>query len=254
MANELPPPTAWLVESLRLTVFAEPGAPFDSSKWWVDLVGAQPDSISDQPKQSLHNERGRLDDQRDLILQVQANRIDWVMLPPAQTEAALPMDFLAVGDFPATVNGFATIMRRWLPSCPPVTRLALGGVLLQAQSDRRAGYVLLGSYIPSVTLDPDSSDFSYQINRPRKSTTSIPNLEVNRLTRWAVVLLRTLAVSAGLQAMSVADMARRSACRLEFDINTSQEFTGRIPQGQLTDLLVELSDLALEIAALGDIK
>jgi hypothetical protein len=49
-------------------------------------------------------------------------------------------------------------------------------------------------------------------------------------------------------------MARQSACRLEFDINTAQDFKGPLPQAKLSELRGEFGSLALEIAERGDVK
>lgn len=242
-------PPAWQVQQLRLTVFAAPNTAVDYGGWWQSLLGKEPDEINQQPKTNLYQARGPLDDERSLVLQVQDARIDWYFLPP-QTEHS---GFLTVGPFPEQLGHFAALMSRWLPACPTASRFALAGVLLQPQPDKITGYQQLQGYLHSLKLDPASSDFSYQINRPRDTTAGVPRLQINRLTKWSVTLLRGLRISAGKDTTSVADTRREYACRLEFDINTSPDFVGPLPSDRLGPLLDEFASLTVEIAEKGDI-
>lgn len=249
--TKLPPATAWQAESLRLSVFPVPNVTFDHAKWWRDVTGTEADSTNNQPKQGLYEERGNLDEHRVLVLRVQVPRIDWFLLSP---ESQVPSsDFAAVGAFPDVIGQFSAMLDRWLGVSPAVSRFALGGVLIQPQPDRKAGYEQLGAYLAeSVKVDPDSSDFMYQINRTRPSR-HVAELQINRLTKWSVALHRMFVFSPG-QESSISTMARQSACRLEFDINTAQDFKGPLPQAKLSELRGEFGSLALEIAERGDVK
>lgn len=251
-AHSRPPVSAWQAELLRLTVFPAPNS-FDHTKWWRDVVGAEPDNVISQPKQSLYQESGKLDEQRVMVLHVQPPRIEWRTMP-VESETPSP-EFATFAALPEALSQFATSLNRWLESCPPVTRFALGGVLLQPQPDRKAGYRQLGAYLgESVKLDPESSDFMYQINRPRPSEAGVPGLQINRLTKWTVALHRTVVFVSGQEEASLSTVAQQSACRLELDINTSQDFKGPLPQDKLRDLLAEFVRFALEIAEKGDVK
>src|SRR5436190_1193852 len=78
----------------------------------------------------------------------------------------------------------------------PITRLAFGAVLAQPTEDRHSGYVQIAKYLPSIRLDVDgSSDFLFQINRPRPSRVGIENLLINRLARWSVLIFKTFGVT-----------------------------------------------------------
>ena len=108
-----------------------------------------------------------------------------------------------------------------------------------------------------MKLDPEnSSDFSYQINRPRVSATGITDLQLNRLSRWSAVRLSGILVqiTAGQPTARVFESRNELyACRIELDINTSQTFTAALPQEQLSARVEELVKLGAEIAANGDI-
>jgi len=133
------------------------------------------------------------------------------------------------------------LMLRWLAGCPPLQRLAFGAVLTRPVDDLLTGYRQISDYLPFVQLDPESSsDFSYQINRPRNSTV-ISGLRINRFSRWSVA--RVFASTFDTQI----------GCRVELDINTAQEFQGELPQEKLPVIIQELVDLGKEIAENGDI-
>jgi hypothetical protein len=245
--RDLPPASAWLVESLRLTAFPEPGRQIEYAKWWRELVGSDSEAVNSQSKLGLYQERGKLDDTSVLALQVQGGRVDWFLLP---TDASEPgPHFATIGDFPQTLEQFSALMRRWFPSSPLLSRFALAGVLLQPQPDRVAGYIQLSKYVPAVRISTSSFDFLYQINRPRQ----IEGLHINRLTRWSVALHRRVSIAAGAAAVTVLDIDRESACRLEFDINTPAEFPQALTPDRLETLLSTFVWLAREIASEGDV-
>jgi hypothetical protein len=242
----------WQAESLRLTCFSAK-ADFDHTKWWRSVVGAESDSVTNQPKQSQYQEQGTLEGQRVLTLQVQHPRIDWLLTPlqPDQPTA----NFSVLGLFPDVLGQFLTMLAGWYEQCPPLNRFALGGVLLQPRPNRTSGYDTLQAYLHhSVRLDPESSDFLYQINRPRATQTGIRSLRINRLSKWSVALHRTFTILATEDTPTVESYARESACRLEIDLNTAHEFKGPLPHERLVELTEEFRSLALELAARGDVK
>ncbi len=246
----MPPPT-WLIEQTRVTVFTLPNATIDYSGWWAALATNEPDQVNQQPKIGLYQARGHFDDDKDLVLQIKDNRIDWFFVPPQPTVE--PPRLPSVGNFPEALDAFVTLIQRWLPSCPDASRLALGGVLFQPQADRNVAYVQLQKYLPAVRLDPRTSEFLYQINRPRNTQTGIPQLRINRLTKWSVMLLQSLLIAAGEGSPTVTGTHREVACRLEVDLNSSAEFVGPLPPDRLVPLLNELATWAKEIAISGDV-
>ena len=99
-----------------------------------------------------------------------------------------------------------------------------------------------------------SSDFLYQINRARDSTTGIADLKINRLSKWSVAAIRTGGIilePAGITYQQTPQAI--FACRLELDVNTQPEGPDPLPRTQTTSVLTELIDLGREIIAEGDI-
>jgi hypothetical protein len=250
----LPPVDSWHVGSTRVTAFTAEPTRAEGLSWWIDLVGYPPETVASRPRAGLHQEEGEFEGRR-LSLQVQPERIDWNLAPVVKITEEEPASLPLAGPFPEVLGSLLKIATRWLPVAPPITRLAFGAVLAQPVEDRRTGYVQIAKYLHSLTLDPDgSSDFLYQINRPRPSKVGVEGLRVNRLSKWSVLLFQRFSVTLGKTAITTVGLASGdSACRLEVDINTAPEFEGVLPVDRLSAILQELVDLGREIAEKGDI-
>lgn len=255
-SKTLPPPSAWQVQLLRLSSFRTPLFKIEAPTWWADLLDTPPDEVTSRPKEGLYLESGTVEE-RKLSLQIQPERIDWTLTPLDPTGAAPITGLPSLGSFPVTLASFMDLMLRWLPVCPPANRLAFGCVLFQPAENRQAGYLQTAQYLDGiVTLDPEnSSDFFYQINRPRPSGTGLQGLRINRLSRWSVLLFegfRLVLSKAELTSQPYA--VQQSACRLELDVNTVPESFGpELPREALAKVLQELVAVGEEIARSGDI-
>jgi hypothetical protein len=141
---------------------------------------------------------------------------------------------------------------QWFQNAPSIQRLAFGAILNQSTASSQEGYEKLSKYL-TFDLDKDSSEFLYQINRPRKSQNLNLDLIINRLSKWSVNLL------AGF-ILSPNDMRQYSlkpaefALSLELDINTAADFSGELQPEKLSEIFQELVNLGQEIANKGDIK
>jgi hypothetical protein len=157
---------------------------------------------------------------------------------------------------------FKELMRRWLVDCPPLQRLAFGAVLYLPVEDKMKGYSQLSAYL-GLELDPENSgDFLYQINRRRRSGCGVPNLEINRLSKWTWLQLGLRASDGEQPWLEI----RPSVCLLELDINTALDFReplsgksyvpfrGPLPRESYVPLFDELVSFAEEIAVKGDVR
>ncbi|MCI0545791.1 MAG: hypothetical protein L0027_00725 [Candidatus Rokubacteria bacterium] len=133
--------------------------------------------------------------------------------------------------------------------------MAFAGVLLQSVENHDGGYRLLDRYLPHVVLDPEASDFSYQINRPRLSSAPVNGLRINRLMKWSVARVQRMSISPGTERATVAPLGpMQFACRLEFDVNTASDNERTLPASSIPAILDELIGLAQEIASQGDVR
>jgi hypothetical protein len=241
-----------VVESMRFTAFTEPSAAFDHSAWLPNLTGAQPDERNAKPGRGEFQESGSFEGQA-LILAIQPGRIDWYLTPPAMAEA--PGDIRSAGPFPDAFTLFLGPMLRWLPTAPPLVRLAFGAVVLIPVESKEEGYRRVSALLDTVRIDPvGSEDFLYQINRPRRSV-SVEGIRVNRLSKWSVALFQRLRF--GIPPVSGSTISytgeRVHACRIEVDLSTQGDHPGILPGQHLGDFLRELVNLGSEIVTRGDI-
>ena len=249
-----PPLSDWHTQMLRLTAFPSEVASIGEWPWWAELVGQPPETKVLQPRRGVQRYEGPFADGK-LILNIKLGRIDWLFTavegPDMEAEG-----FSTVGALPDSLDTFRTLMIRWLEleTSPAPIRLAFGCIVVQRVEDREAGYRQLATYLTSVQLAPeDSSDFLYQINRPRPSTSGIKGLQVNRLSKWSVAVLRSGMVAIRGRSADLMPGPECFACRLELDINTAADYQDELPSSGLVRVFEELVDLAMEIAQQGDV-
>lgn len=254
--STLPHITAWQAETLRLTVFHSPDVHVAEPTWWAELRGEPPEIKLSRPKVGAQREEGPFEEGK-LVLAVQMGRIDWLFTIAIDKEPNAE-GILTIGNFPESLGKFLELMQRWfeLGSCPSAQRLAFGAVLLQPVESLQKGYRRILEYLPYVESGPEgSSDFLYQINRPRDSHSEIPGLRINRLSKWSVAGLTRMQSKLSVSPPSVMYFQGQEhfACRLGLDINTAVDLKEELTREQLPVIFRELVDLGKQIAQEGDI-
>jgi hypothetical protein len=240
------PLDSWLVETVRLTVFPSAEATVNAESWWKALFGKEASSTQRTPfaRQEQGDWEGGV-----LSLAVHPGRIDWVLAPKIAADE-LPSTFPTIGRLVEILPKFLDEMLRWIPSSPAMDRLALGVGAFQPVTDHAEGYTVLAALLPFVQVDPSSSDFRYQINRPQASKLGIENLRINRLAAWWIVKMQLLVSSPG--TASVRRSAPLYACRVDVDVNTIEDFGEPLPAERVPDLLRELLEISTDLVAKGD--
>ena len=246
----------WQARSLRVSALW-PSAEIAGPEAWAGVMGDEPETTTSRKG---IEQRAEGDQEGQMVsLVVRPDRIEWALGVRVPTEPPDdPLD-LTLGDFADALTSLTDIGRRWMASdfCPSAQRLALGGVLLAPVADREEGYRRLAAYLPAVDIDAEgSSDFSYQINRPRVTKTLRFDLAVNRLCKWSVGVtsFHTLVVPlrGGGKPSASRGQPEMFGCRLEFDINTHKDFTEQLQPDQMATLLAEFVLYATEISQEGD--
>ncbi len=247
--QKLPQISNWDAQLLRLTAYPVDPEAVDADRWWEELTGNEPESVT---KKKLERQYEGLYENAGLQLTINPVVVQWNRFP-ALDPMDLSDEFPNVGTFPVASTSFASMMEKWLKVSPPLKRLALGTVLLQPVENHESGYRLLNDYLPFVQLDPDTSDFNFKINRRRPSNCGIEGLKINRLMNWSLLRWKIdLNVSQGGNSPRQLAPASGVACRVELDVNTVPDFEGELPQDPLIPLCQELMQLGQEIAAAGD--
>ncbi|MGP8252112.1 MAG: hypothetical protein ACLQHF_08765 [Terracidiphilus sp.] len=239
-------------ESLRFTAFLSATERIGEQRWWTELTGAEPETRSSRLTLGQTQEAGPVESY-GLVLATSPGRVDW-LLTPRQQEGA-PPEFRRAGPLVETLPFFQSLMSRWFELSPDFIRAALGVVVREPMPSRQDAYRKLAHYLPAVKIDPEgSSEFFYQVNRPRKSKT-IEGLQINRLSKWSAAFL----VPFGFTFVSPAQgqlgkMGEgETSCRIELDINTDPTFSGNLDRSFLPNILGEFVDLAMELVTVGEI-
>ncbi|MEK7441515.1 MAG: hypothetical protein AAB571_06685 [Chloroflexota bacterium] len=233
----------WQVINLRLTTFYDDTMPlqFKQNEWFREVAGE--DAETTITRRDLFQQEGNFGEGR-LILGMPAmtipQRVDWFYVSP--TGLGNPFDNLE-----NAISKFVPIMNKWLESSFDTMRIGLGSVSLLPAKDKESAYKQLASYLLAVKLEPDSSDFLYHINHPRRSKTPVEGLDINRLSKWMVSLSSEI-------GLSTASVRKNFSCLLETDMNTSAQYQGNLPKNHYAAILNELVTLTQEIVEKGDVK
>lgn len=245
--------SAWTAELLRVTLFHAHTDEVKAEGWWQMVTGMAPDGSIGKPKTGERIELGKLDD-TTLVLHAKQleGRIDWVLTWEGEPSDNPP-------SFPDKATVLLNLMANLfsLEVLPSINRVAFGAlVVLPIPGDTlgHEGYATISNYLTFDISRDTASDFMFQINRKRSSTT-IPEVEVNRLTKWSVIKAVTrqivLISSDGIVA-SPAVASALEGCHLELDISTAKVDVA-FPGDMLTALLTELVDLGRELIREGDV-
>lgn len=242
----LPNLSEWHVELLRITAFLQFNDRAKEETWWQQLFGNPPETRTVRANEGLLQDEGPFFDGK-LTMAVRPGRIDWVwsVNPVIPLQNTTPP---SLGNLTETTEQFKSKLAEWLGLAPPIARLAFGAILDMPVPGKIEAYKLLQMYLPAVKLFPEnSSDFTYQINRPILSEV-VQGYRINRLNKWAAIRATIMGLREGGQ------MVRNElfAARLEIDANTELEAAIPIPKEKNLPLLVELISAAHDIASKGD--
>lgn len=244
----------WEVGSLRATAFIPDlsGADSVGNTWWERVTGGKPEDERIIHQRGVKEQRGALNGNL-LAMVSQPSRADLTLEARGEESSELS-ELLTMGSLSGgTLEPFMRIVKSWLNECPPANRLAFGAILGWLAADAQTGYEEIQQYLPSVQLSPqNSSDFFYQINRPKESTVR-PGIRINRISKWSVPLVGTVGVTVDPTASKVtASMQGWHICKLELDINTAILSDPTSGDGAYA-LFQELAAHGQEIAKEGDI-
>lgn len=237
-------PSAWHVTRLRFTTFHAIDAELDAESVWKGLFEEPPRTITKKMEEGKVICAGKYSDALPLRIETSPMRVDVISdfsLRPGFWFDGLPR-----------FEESNTIFTQHFRLCeqllqgnqlPRISRVAFGPVLIKSVANKAEGYRALAKLLP-VELDAEgSSEFLYQINRPRRSKKF--DCWLNRLSKWSVLALSFGFVGDSGQMQSEQKF---TACKLELDINTDPEYTGELG----FEILGELANAAKEIAENGD--
>jgi hypothetical protein len=243
------PASPWGTEGVRLTMFPlvqVQGADTVLRLWRGITRGGEPDETSSKASVATHVVHGQFNGGR-LVVVAQIGRIDIQYTaepsPPGVAPATLGSRESVIGDFLERAQPL-------LGDVPPLQRLAFGAVFLQTAESREAGYRALIGFLPTLKLDAENStEFLYQINRPRPARDHA-EMAINRLMKWSVQGLTVVQLGQPLHLPGRAPTIHSP--RLEVDISTPADYA-ELPSSWVSGLLAEMVELAQEMATKGDV-
>lgn len=245
----------WMAETLRISAFLAPNENFDIGGWWTNIIGEPPETDNSRPRDGVRQIEGQHGSGR-LTLISTLGRVDLLMKATDNDERE-NLGIPNIGRFEDAMSELTKLASKFISTLPPVKRMAFGAVLVRETDSHESGYKILGEYLKSVQIDSTgSSDFIYQINRPRKSNAVAGDLGINRLSKWSVLRVRKLRVEVPQNDLAMHEVHRERetyGCRLELDVNTKPDLSGFILGDRLFALYEELVSLAREISLSGDI-
>ena len=245
----------WDIESLRVTIFPPSGfrSANQQTGLWEEVTGEPPEAINSNPRQGLTRVQGSVRGNQ-LILGIQAERMDW-HVPPHVPSNEPPIGIPKVGDSQDMLGIIHDGLLSSLRTIAVVHRLAFAPVLVREVPDVATGMQELSRYLPNVNLDPSgSADFMYQINRRRRSS-SVHHAEINRLGRWSVEEITSVAfrMMSGQRSVVPQHEGTHYVRKLVTDINTTPA-TSAMSNDRIHDLFHEMVILTNELAIEGDVS
>jgi hypothetical protein len=245
----------WAVTDLRVTVFATSALDLSSAISWQNLTGGEfPDICQHEPKLGALEELGKFNDGQ-LSLRVMPGRVDLTYYPIV--ESPLLKKSRLLGPYVGTVELFSKLAFSLLSMLEDrgelnFARLAFGAGIDIEVSNKEDAYNLLNDFLHDVNVDPNSSEFSYSINRIRKSEL-LEDININRLSKWSARYF-IVSFGPGLQGRLDDCPTGIYSCHADLDINTVQQEGISLPKDKVREVFSELVGLASEIAEYGDIR
>lgn len=190
---------------------------------------------------------------RKLLLSTLPIRIDLQINTPNPITLTPPeATFSSLGGFVDVLNEFKPLSDKWLKQLSPLNlkRIAFGTNLLQRVTSVDEGYNFLSRFLPFSVNSREYSEFNLQINKHTKSRI-LPDLKINRLTKWSVL---TLKLELGTPSLSPTSSHRYPdvyMCHLELDINTDQSYKGIFDDKKTLSIFNELIENGFAISKTG---
>jgi len=245
----------WQAEQFRFTGFLEPLFDVTAESAFRAFTGSEPEHVSENRQQAVQTASGMFNKFKLDVVKI-PGRLDMV-LHSSEESSALAAGVSVLGLWTDIISVFDSGVRAWLQTQPKLQRLAFGTIVVDEVNDRVAGYKVLNQLLPKVDIDIEhSSDFVYQINRPRlvKFDDHL-SIKINRLSKWSTVAVvsQTLTVVAKerLRPSNVVASIRNYS-RAELDLSTDPEVL-ELPSSQIEPIWKKLVDLARELLLKGDV-
>lgn len=233
-------PTNWCAQQLRLSVFFTEPVP-STTDWWAGIPVAL-ESDENRPREGVRRLGGAHGGDVLSLQAIGGVRADLLLEPSIGAFPRLVLE----GDVNSRIREFFGFGKDWLSKHSfRIGRVAFGAVLLEKSETHGTSYLRLNDLLKSVQVDPDSTEFMYQINR---RVSSPDGTLLNRITKWAA-LRTSLGLVAGIESRPLAD---EYWVRLEADFSTAADMAGELSREHIGSVLEIFGDLLADNAERGD--
>lgn len=248
---------SWNAGTIRLTALYSDQVVRPLMDGFAQVFGIAAEVQIRDKRQGIEQDFGKLDD-RSAILTSASGRLELIFGPVAEADAAAPQ--VQGWSLTQALESARHFSSSWSAFATQPHRIAFGVELKFTVSSREEGYKVLQQYLACLQIDPvNSSDLSYQINRPRLLNTSGSSIRVNRLSRWSSrtkipLLLRTVFNESGPQSSSAQRGEMEQYAGADIDVNTDASREASLGEEKdVHELYLKMVALAEEIAEKGDI-
>jgi hypothetical protein len=242
------PATPWTAHLLQVSLFSSAVFPL-SDDYFSVLMGVEPDTNEDRPKEGVRRQTGLVD---DVFVQVGVSplRLDVTFSPPPQT-ATVDIDAIrvALGPFVPELHKFSDVVLKWIDKVStPIVRMSFVGAAVVETVSREDAYAVLADSVKSLAISPKMEDLIYRVNWKLASNTVSEGF-LNRLVTWTSFRLN---IAAGFDPKGAVHVANRDFARLDLDINTPADRRDALPRTELSKMLSELFELAIDVVERGE--
>jgi len=246
----------WAALNLRVSLFFNAQDLKSPEPLWQKLFKNHPQNQVTKPSEFSLTEQGTFKcsanvDDPDAMLQIASNpqRADFLVSSIIDAATFSEGTFPTIGQYASNTQKFVDAAKAWANlQDREIGRVAYGAILALVVENRAKAYQALNDLLPSVEVanDENVTDFSYTINRRRKSAVMSDCL-INRLSTWRSMQQHILIKFPN----DSQKKSEKNFVFLELDINTHAMDHLKIEKA--SELIDELQSLAIEIAEHGEI-
>lgn len=213
------------------------------------LMGVEPDTSEDRPKEGIRRQTGLVN---DVYVQVGVSplRLDVTVSPPAPV-ATPDIDSMqiALGPFVPELHKFSDVVSKWIDKVStPIVRMSFIGAAIVEAASREDAYAVLAANVKTAAISPKMEDLIYRVNWKAPSNT-VSEGYLNRLLTWTSFRLN---VAHGFDPQGAMHVASRNFARLDLDINTAADRRDALPRADMSKILAEMFELAIDAVERGE--
>jgi hypothetical protein len=239
----------WSVQLVRLSAFSNGPVAILERDW--QIMTGQQEAASRTAIPGGRTFSGKFADGQ-LALSQNGPRVDVMLFDPGPERAAEPR-FPDIGKWSEVSSTFSAAVEKWLSGTEfPIVRVAFGAVLVIETTSRKEALTMLSGLLESVNVDAERmKEMLFIVNWDQESAVH-RGARINRITNWTVVRTTQNLMQLAGDKITISDIGRHHALRLEIDHSTSEESVDPMDPSTVIPTFRELLLMARENADKGE--